>query len=140
MWRHPASHVVDVFGGPEDADDPFGYGSVLDRVTPLDIQEQIRSEMARGAERAGPELFESLVELDMRRTLADIHLPSLLLLGGRRWVARAELPTILEQLGYGRLDGLQSTILGSHHFVMLEQPVATADAIRSFSGQAMVAA
>lgn len=38
-----------------------------------------------------------------------------------------------------RLDGLQSTILDSH-FVMLEQPVATADAIRSFSGQAMVAA
>ncbi len=129
--------VVDVFGGPEDPDDPFGYGSVLDRGTPLDVAERVRSAMARGAERTGAELFDSLVELDLRKSLADIYLPSLLLLGGRRWVTTTVLPTVLKGLGYEGLAGLEAMILDSHHFVMLEQPAVTADAIHSFSARAM---
>jgi pimeloyl-ACP methyl ester carboxylesterase len=121
-----------VLGGPTDPDDQFGFGSVMDADTPVEIQRRIRETMRRGVACAGTALFDSLLEVDLRPLLNAITTPSLLLLGDRRRITERDLPTILYRLGYDSLPKLAAELVHSHHFVMLEQPTRTASLIRSF--------
>lgn len=124
--------VVDVFGGAEDPDDPYGYGSVIDRQTPAQVEQYVRAEMRVGAERAGEELFKTLLEFDARRAVEEITCPTLLILGNRRWVDIQLLPSLLLRLGYTGMPVFSVRLVDSHHFIMLEKPNEVADAIRSF--------
>jgi len=124
--------VVEVFGGPEDPDDPYGYGSVFDHRTPQDIVTYVRGEMRLGIPRAGPDLFASLLRFDARPTVGRLPCPARLLLGNRRWVDTADLPAVLDRLGYAGVPGFDALLVDSHHFVMLEQPDMVARAIGDF--------
>lgn len=126
--------VVEVFGGAEDDTDPFGYGSVMDRQTPPEVQLRIRQSMAAGAQRAGADLFTSLMQVDLRPTLKNLTMPTLLLLGDRRWVRPTNLASALDRLGYGHVPDLDRRLVPSHHFVMLEQPDMVTRHIRAFLG------
>lgn len=127
--------AADVLGSPEDESDPFGYGSVLDRETPLHVESFVRAEMSAGAPRAGTRLFDSLLSFDARPRLPEISQKVLLLLGDRRVVQQSMLPDILKRLGLAHLAGLNTILLDSHHFVMLEQPEAVARAIDAFASE-----
>lgn len=130
-FPHLAS-VAETFGGPDDDADPYGYGAVMDRRTPLAVQARIRTALAAGAERAGENLFRSLLDTDLRSGLGRVRIRTSLLLGDRRFLTRAHLPSCLERLGYGGLHGLQTQLAPSHHFVMLECPGLVAGHIRDF--------
>lgn len=133
-YPHLAS-VVEVFGGAEDAADPYGYGSVIDRATPPAVIAQVRAEMAVGAARVGPELFSSLEAFDARSRLARISCPTLLLMGNRRWVTEVTLQDVVGRLGYAALPALTVALIDSHHFVMLEAPDAVAQAVAGFCAE-----
>jgi pimeloyl-ACP methyl ester carboxylesterase len=124
--------AAELFGGPDDPSDPFGFGSVMDAQTPRGVQDHIRTTMKRGAERAGTTLFSSLLDVDLRPMLSAISVPSLLLLADRRWITEDKLPALLGGLGYHDLPALATTLIPSHHFVMLEQPGMVAGLLRSF--------
>jgi 3-oxoadipate enol-lactonase len=124
--------VIDVFGGAEDPNDPFGYGSVIDRQTPSQVEQYVRTEMGKGAERAGEELFETLIEFDARGALEEITCPTMLILGNRRWVDIQLLPSLLKRLGYIGIPLFRVRLIDSHHFIMLEKPHDVAHTVRSF--------
>lgn len=114
--------VVDTFGGPDSASDPFGFGSVIDHSTPQLVQDRIRASMSVGVKRAGAALFQSLVDADLRPDLQNISAPAVLLLGDRRWITPETETSVIKSLGYEDLPGLDLHLISSHHFVMLEQP------------------
>jgi pimeloyl-ACP methyl ester carboxylesterase len=116
------SSVVETFGGPESDADPYGFGSVMDHSTPQFVQDRIRASMSVGVERAGADLFQSIVDADLRPDLGKISAPSVLLLGDRRWITPEKEPSVISALGYGDLLGLEVRLIPSHHFVMLECP------------------
>lgn len=124
--------IVDVFGGAEDSNDPYGYGSVIDRKTPIDVQRRVRDEMARGVALTGPQLHRELVDADLRPLLKGIAAPTLAIIGDRRTVWPGGATGLATRLGLSGFGQLTATTVDSHHFVMLEQPEEVAAAIDDF--------
>jgi pimeloyl-ACP methyl ester carboxylesterase len=124
--------VVDVFGGPEDPADPFGYGSVIDRRTDPEVQQRVRTSMASGAARVGPALHAQLVGLDLRPSLTQIDIPSLAFIGDRYRTPPQSPDRLTRELGLSGLRHSQVVLVRSHHFVMLEQPGEIARYIDGF--------
>jgi DNA-binding GntR family transcriptional regulator/pimeloyl-ACP methyl ester carboxylesterase len=125
--------VTEVLGESEQPLDPFGYGSVFDHTTPPHVAAFVRAEMEAGVRRAGERLFDSLVAYDARERLSSLAVPTQLLLGDRRWVHERDVARVVARLGLAAAPQLSTALLQSHHFVMLEQPVATAEAIDRFA-------
>jgi len=123
--------VVEVFGGAEDPDDPFGYGSVIDRQTPSDVQARVRASMAAGVVTAGAELHADLMRLDLRPDLAMVRTPALVLVGDRHDPA-ARPESLARRLGLDSLRDARVELVSSHHFIMLEQPKTVARHIEEF--------
>lgn len=126
------SAVVDEFGGAEDPGDPFGYGSVIDRRTPPEVQANVRASMTVGVQTAGAALHAELMGLDLRADLASIICPALVLIGDRHGVRAADAGGLADRLGFGALRDRRVQLVPSHHFVMLEQPAKVARQIEEF--------
>jgi pimeloyl-ACP methyl ester carboxylesterase len=124
--------VVDVFGGAEDADDPFGYGSVIDRETPRDVQDHVRAAMSAGTRTAGADLHAELMALDLREDLAAVTCPVLVLIGDRHQRPAPDPDTLADLLGLAPLTTRFVELVPSHHFVMLERPDMVARHIEEF--------
>lgn len=124
---------IETFGIPQD---PFGYGAVFDDLTPQLIVDVIKSEMESGMKRVGTGIVDSILGFDHRKDLASLSLPKLFILGGRRVATQANLPRILDSLGIEMTLDLDAVVVDSHHFVMLEQPIETAEAIADFASRA----
>ncbi len=124
--------VTEAFGGPEDAADPFGYGSVIDRQTPQDVQTRVRASMATGVRTAGTELHAELMTLDLRSRLSEIDVPTLALVGDRHGAAGLSGRALTNAVGLAGLSNLSVQMVPSHHFIMLEQPLVVARYIEKF--------
>jgi pimeloyl-ACP methyl ester carboxylesterase len=124
--------VVEVFGGAEDPDDPFGYGSVIDRETPADVQSRVRASMSAGIRTAGAHLHAELMALDLRAELAAVTCPVLVLIGDRHRRPAPDPDELADLLGFGALTTRFVELVPSHHFVMLERPDMVARHIEEF--------
>jgi pimeloyl-ACP methyl ester carboxylesterase len=124
--------VVDVLGDAEDEDDPFGYGSVIDRRTPPGVQARVRAGMAAGVRTAGASLHTELMDLDLRPALESIDVPTLALIGDRQSITPKDLDAVRDALGLRTAGGLVVRTVPSHHFIMLEQPQLVAHYTEKF--------
>ena len=125
--------VTEVFGLPEDpVNDPYGYGSVIDRQTPEAVVQRVRQQMSEGVARLPASLFESLLTFDRRSGLGKVSVPTLLLLGDRRKFTEQDRGDLINRLGYALMPNLEVALVPSHHFLMLEQPELTLSLLRRF--------
>jgi pimeloyl-ACP methyl ester carboxylesterase len=121
-----------VLGGPEDPADPFGYGSVMDRETPVEVQIRVRETMGTGVELAGLALHRELAGLDLRPLLGRVRVPVLAVTGDRHRAWEGCATRLSERLGLAAIPSLQAATVPSHHFVMLERPGEVAALIGDF--------
>ena len=107
---------------------------VLDARTPAEIAQEIQGCMNRGEASVCKELFDSLLAFDARAQVGNLACPVLCLWGDRYGdISPGQWPQILEAFGYARLPNLVFySIPNSHHFMMLEQPQETLQAIQDF--------
>ncbi|WP_426518750.1 alpha/beta fold hydrolase [Diaminobutyricibacter sp. McL0618] len=124
--------IVEVFGGAEDDADPFGYGSVIDRQTPSDVQARVRASMTKGVRTAGTELHAELMALDLRDSLQDIDVPTLVMVGDRRGIPPMSATEARVSLGFDALPNATVQLVSSHHFIMLERPQEVARQTEKF--------
>lgn len=124
--------VIEVFGGAEDDDDPFGYGSVIDRQTPIEVQARVRASMEAGVRTAPAKLHAELMGLDLRAELSEIAVPTLVLIGDRHGVPPLSAVELSRALGMSGLPNATVQLVPSHHFIMLEQPQTVARHIEKF--------
>lgn len=107
---------------------------VYDERTPREIVSQIDATMGEGGKYVTKSLFNSLMAFDVRRDVSALKMPVLFLWGDRyQDLSQAKLPVILQEFGYQQMPNLIAQYIpNAHHFVMLEQPGATLQAIQSF--------
>ncbi len=107
---------------------------VLDARTPAEIAREIQVCMNQGEANINQELLGSLLAFDARAQVGNLTCPVLCLWGDRYGdISPGQWPQILEAFGYARLPNLVfHSIPNSHHFIMLEQPRETLQAIQDF--------
>jgi len=108
--------------------------AVLDERTPQAVTVAIETEMGAGAPFVSKSLFDSLLAYDVRMRVAELKVPILFLWADRYGDLTADkLPEILSEFGFQDMPNLQAQyILQSHHFLNLEQPQQTLQAIETF--------
>lgn len=114
----------------------IGSGVVDERTQP-DIAQKINENMEQGSQYVTEELFNSLLDFDVREQVCKLKMPILFLWGDRygdltpeRW------PMILEEFGFHNMPNLTAKLIpNSYHFIMLEQLLATLEAIQHFVQQ-----
>jgi pimeloyl-ACP methyl ester carboxylesterase len=111
----------------------IGSGVVNEHTQP-EIAQKINNNMAQGAEFVTEDLFNSLLAFDVRKQVPKLKMPILFLWGDRYGeLTPDKLPGILEAFGYQDLPNLTAEyIANSHHFIMLEKPEETLQAIQRF--------
>ena len=107
---------------------------VLDGRTPPAVAATIEAEMGQGAAYVGKSLFDSLLAFDVRSRVAELKMPILFLWGDRYGdLTDPKLPEILQEFGFRDMPNLTARYIhNSHHFLTLEQPQETLQAIEDF--------
>jgi pimeloyl-ACP methyl ester carboxylesterase len=107
---------------------------VLDERTQPDIALMINNNMAQGAKYVSEDLFNSLLAFDVRTQIPKLRMPILFLWGDRYGdLPPDKWPAILDAFGFQNMPNLVAEyIANSHHFIMLEKPQDTLQAIQRF--------